>query len=241
LNPKEQIRCVTTGYSPISAYEQIVTGPAFLFFKKAYFILTNQRILHIPTRIDHLSPSAISQVRYDDCSQIKIKGRSLVVQYKSGNQEIFPYIHRKERQRIKTLLANLPDSSKSTDAEQDRTFLCPSCTSELAEDTNECRHCKLQFKSETQAKLRSWIIPGGGYFYNRYPVFGFVVGTLETALLSAIVYRCSNYSSGAPTNFHLIGLLTCFFLLEKIIVSFHAKELTSEFIPEEKNFAMRKA
>ena len=241
LKPKEQIRCITTGYSPVSAFEQIVTGPAFLFFKKAYFIITNQRILHIPSRIDHLSPSAISQIRYDDCRHLKFKGRSLIVQYKSGNEEIFPYIHRKERQRIKKLLADLPVSAASPAPSQDRVYLCPSCTSELTDSTHTCQHCKLQFKSKTQAKFRSWMIPGGGYFYNRYPIFGFVVGTLEAMLLSAIVFQLSNFTSGGPANFNLIGLLTCLFLIEKIIVAYHARQLSSEYIPEEKNFALRKA
>jgi hypothetical protein len=240
LNPDERIRCITTGYSPITLTEQLLTGPAFVFFKRAYFIFTNQRILHIPTRIDHQSPSAISQITYSDCRRLTIKGRSLVIEYKNGSHEVFPYIHRKERQRIKALLEKLIPPPKAAGGLKERTYVCPSCTGELMGKPDICHTCKLKFKSAEQATIRTLIIPGGGYFYNRYPVWGFVVGVLEVILFSALVFQLSNLYGGVPTRIFPIGLLAGLLSVEKIAASFHCRELTKEFIPEEMEFAMKK-
>ena len=49
LSHDERILCLTTAYSPISVLEQVLTGPAFLFFKRALLVFTDKRILHIPT------------------------------------------------------------------------------------------------------------------------------------------------------------------------------------------------
>lgn len=240
LKTNERICCLTTGYSPITALEQLLTGLAFLFFKRAFFIFTDKRILHIPARIDHFSPSAISQILFEDCARIDIKGRALVVHYKTGKQEMFPYINRRERPRIKSLLKKLTLQPKEAGKLHGRAYLCPSCTQVLEEKTTVCKACKLQFKSVFQAKIRALLIPGGGYFYNNYPVFGFAVGVLESLLLAAIVFKCSQYHGGTPVNFGVMLLLGGGLVIEKIIACFHSQQLTQELIPEEKEFAMRK-
>jgi hypothetical protein len=240
LKANERICCLTTGYAPITVLEQLLTGLAFLFFKRAFLIFTDQRILHIPTRIDHFSPSAISQILFEDCTHIEIKGRSLVVSYKNGKQETFPYISRRERTRIKSLLKKVTLEPKEAGKLHGRVFLCPSCTQVLEEKASVCSACKLQFKSLFQAKIRALFIPGGGYFYNNYPVFGFAVGVLESMLLAALVFQWSNYQSGASVNFGTMLLLGGALIIEKIIAAFHSHKLTQDLIPEEKEFAMRK-
>jgi hypothetical protein len=240
LKTNERICCLTTGFTPITVMEQLLTGLAFLFFKRAFFIFTDKRILHIPARIDHFSPSAISQILLEDCAHIEIKGRALVVHYKTGKRETFPYINRRERPRIKSLLKKLTLQPKEAGKLHGRAYLCPSCTQVLEEKVSICSACKLRFKSIFQAKIRALIIPGGGYFYNNYPVFGFAVGILESSLLAAFIYQCSHYLNGAPVNFGVMLLLGCALIIEKIIAAFHSQKLTQDLIPEEKEFAMRK-
>ncbi|MFZ1987376.1 MAG: hypothetical protein WAU91_23405 [Desulfatitalea sp.] len=240
LHHGEQIQCLTTGYSPISAIEQIATGPAFLFFKRALFIFTDKRILHVPTRFDRSPRSAVSQIMYEDCAQLAIKGRALHVEYKNGRKDIFPYIGRKEKRKIQAMVSNLPLTPKEAGRLQGRVYLCPSCTHVLPSDAHCCNVCKLVFKTDSKAKLRSALIPGGGYFYSRYPAVGAAVGLIELALMIFLIYKGVALYKGLPVSFGLLALAACGLILEKLITTFHAQELIKNYVPEEKDFAMRK-
>lgn len=240
LHHEEHIRCLTNGYSPISALEQLLTGPAFLYFKRAIFIFTDKRILHIPSRFNRSSRSAISQIMYEDCARVQIKGRSLIVHYKNGQQEIFPYLGRKEKKKIRALIDELALSPKEAGRLQGRVYMCPSCTHVLAQGASLCDHCKLEFKSGFQAKLRSLLIPGGGYFYSRYPFLGICVATLEILLVGYLVVQAIHYSQGMPLRFGLLAIIASVLVCEKVIASFHSRQLVAHFVPEPKDFAMRK-
>jgi hypothetical protein len=240
LRPDERILCLTAGYSPVSILEQILTGPAFLFFKRALFIFTDKRILHIPTRFDKSPRSAISQISYDDCSAIYLKGRSLAVAYKNNKQENFHYLGSKERKKISALLEGIAPRLKETGLHRQRVYLCPSCTNILNARESFCPTCKMAFKSSLNAKLRSLLIPGGGYLYNYYMLPGVAAGLLETALLACLAYRLASLNAGMPPDFGMIALLLGLLVAEKFITTFHAQHLIEDFIPEEKNFALRK-
>jgi len=240
LHHNERILCLTTGYSPIDVLEQILTGPAFLFFKRALFVFTDQRILHIPTRFDHAPRGAISQIRYDDCTRIALKGRSLFVAYKNGRQELFPYLGLKEKKKIKVLLDNTAFKPKEAGLLQRRVSLCPSCTNVLNAREFACPTCKMEFKSSRKAKLRSFLIPGGGYLYSRCPLTGVAAGLLETVLFTWLAYNLASLKAGLPVNLGITILLVGLLIAEKLITAFHAQQLTRDFIPEQKDFAVRK-
>ena len=240
LQQDERILCLTAGYSPVSVLEQILTGPAFLFFKRALFIFTDRRILHIPTRFSQSTRSAISQISYDDCSSICLKGRSLVVNYKNDEKECFHYLRGKERKKIGALLEGVAPRFKEAGLHRQRVYLCPSCTNLLNARESFCPTCKMAFKSSLKAKLRSLLIPGGGYLYNYYTLPGVAVGLLETALLISLAYRLASLNAGIPVSFGTITLLLGMLVFEKFIATFHAQHLIEDFIPEEKNFALRK-
>lgn len=240
LQDDERILCLTTGYSPVSILEQVLTGPAFLFFKRALFIFTDRRILHIPTRFNQSTRSAISQISYNDCSRIYLKGRSLVVAYKNNEQECFHYLGSKERKKLGILLEGIAPRFKEASQHKQRVYLCPSCTNVLDARKSFCPACKMAFKSSLKARLRSLLIPGGGYLYNYYTLPGVAVGLLETALLTCIAYHLAALKAGMSANFGTIALLLALFIAEKFITTFHAQHLIKDFIPEEKNFALRK-
>jgi hypothetical protein len=240
LRHDERVLCLTTGYSPVSVHEQLLTGPAFLFFKRAIFVFTDQRILHIPTRFDHSAMSAISQILYGDCSRVDLKGRSLIVDYKNGHRELFPYMGRKEKKKLRTLLDGITLESKASSQRQERIYLCPSCTNVLEAGQPVCPTCKMAFKSGRKAKIRSLLIPGGGYLYNRQTLPGITAGLLETALLSCLAYFFASLKAGMPVSLGTVALLLALFIGEKFVASFHSQQMTQDFIPEEKDFAMRK-
>jgi hypothetical protein len=240
LHKGERIRCLTTGYSPVSMLEQLLTGPAFLFFKRAFIIFSDLRILFIPTYFNRSSRGAISQIRYDDCATIQLKGRSLIVQYKNGQQEVFPYVGRKEKKKIRALIQSIPLTPKESGRLKARVDLCPSCTNELNADAALCGTCKLQFKSNLQAKIRALVIPGGGYFYSRRPIAGLMVGLIEIGLMGFLIYQWMALKNGVPVSFSILTFFCCALIIEKYIAAFHSEQLVCDHIPEEKDFAMRK-
>lgn len=240
LHHDECIHCLTTGYSPISIIEQLLTGIAFLFLKRAIFVLTDKRILLIPTRFNRSSLGAVSQILFEDCARIGLKGRTLIVQYKNGEQEQFPYIGRKERKKLKVLIADISLKPKEAGRLNDRVHLCPSCTNVLKPKTNICPSCNLKFRSGLQAKIRSFLIPGGGYFYSRHPILGALVGLMEIVLLSKIIYDWIAIKQGTAVHLGLMAGLLCAFIGEKLIAAFHSQQLIQGFIPKQKDFATRK-
>ncbi len=240
LHADERILCLTTGYSPVSVKEQVLTGPAFLYFKRAIFVFTDKRILHVPARFNHGSRCAISHIMYADCAALDLKGRSLVVMYKNGTQESFPYIGRKEKRKIGSLLDSIQPKSTTSDGFHRRVFLCPSCTNPVAADTVCCPACQLEFKSRRRAKMRALLIPGGGYFYNHYSTLGFTVGLAEIAIFSYLLSSTMTMRAGLPVNFGIVAVMLCLLAGGKTITAYHAGQLARGLIPESKDYAMRK-
>jgi hypothetical protein len=240
LHHNECIHCLTAGFSPISILEQLFTGLAFLFFNRALFVFTDKRILHIPTRFDGTPFGAVSQIWYEDCAQLRLKGRTLVVKYKNGSEEQFPYIGRKERKKLKTLIDAIQLKPKAAGNLNARVNLCPSCTNILDAQSPICPTCKLEFKSGFQAKLRSLLIPGGGYFYNRHTVFGAVLGIMEIALMTKLILDGIALKQGFSVDLGWMAVTTFALIAEKLISAYHTERLTKKFIPEPKEFAVRK-
>ena len=153
LQNNECILCLSTGYSPVGAFEQLLTGLAFLLFKRAMFIFTDKRLLHIPIRIGGSSAGSISQILYEDCAKIWLKGRQLMIRYKTGDTERFPYIGRKEKKKIKALLENLPIQPKEAGKLKGRVYVCPRCAGNLESGVSSCPSCHLRFKRASMAGL----------------------------------------------------------------------------------------
>lgn len=241
LQENETISCLTTGYSPVPVLEQVLTGPAFLFFKRALLIFTNKRILHVPTTFDRTLRSTVSQILYEDCACLEVKGRSLHVYYKNGRDEVFPYIGRKEKKKIKTLISNLTLTPKDAGRLKGRVYLCPSCTSIVPKAAKACGTCGLSFKTSAQAKAYALLVPGGGYLYGRFTVAGAVTALVELGLMGFIAMTWLN---GHPQS--LLGLWSTLLpalaalIAIKSIAAYHAGNLFKDLIPGEKEFPREK-
>lgn len=241
LHNNERIRCLTTGYSPISIFEQLITGLAFLIFKRARFIFTDQRLLHIPTRIDGSPAGSISQILYEDCAKIWLKGRQLLVRYKNGTMERFPYIGRREKKKVRTLIEGLPLRPKDAGGLNGRLHLCPGCATPLKSAAPSCPSCQLRYKSPLRARLWSIFLPGGGYFYSRYVIPGILVGLVELMAIGFLIHQWRAFVQSTPIDSRLLFAVTAGFVIEKFMVAYHAGVLTSIGMPASKDFAMRKA
>ena len=241
LKKDERIFLVTTGWSPTSILEQLLTGWVLIYLKRSLFVFTNKRIFHIPTKINYSYRNSIAHILYSDCNSIQMKGGKLVVEYKNGKKEKFIYIASKERKKIKALLPNVSFEGSHSKSPQ-RIHLCPSCTNELEEEKYICQNCRLEFKNKEEAKKVSIIYPGGGYFYTRHPFLGIGDAIVETGLLIAVIVSLIDIINSVEGNtielFITFILLTIILAIEKAITIHHSNHFIKEYIPKEKEIKL---
>ena len=233
LTEDEKILLITTGCSPVSILEQLLTGWIFIYLKRSLFVFTNKRIFHIPTKIDYSYRNSIAQIIYADCKSIQIKGRKLVVEYRNENKEKFLYIASKEKKKIKSLVKNISFEGYPSKT-QKRTHLCPRCTKELEEGRYICLNCHLEFKDKAEAKRISLIYPGGGYFYTRHPFLGIGDAITETILLVLIIASLINLINGVEGSGVDLSIFAIALVIEKAITVYHSNHFIKEYIPKEK-------
>lgn len=243
LEPDEVIQYATPACSPVSIFEQVTTGAiALSYMRKCVLVITNKRILHIPVKFDLKPKNAISEIRYGDIQEFKMKGglsRLLWLKYKSGKKEQFQFIP--YGSKLKSLLPELIKSGEPT-ASKERHFLCPKCKTILKKHSYTCPQCRLEFKDETKALKNSIIYPGGGYFYTNHPVVGTLDALAETIFLIAVVSSLvviflAGGDRDAYANLALFGFLLVW---EKVVSVYHAKHYVTEYIPLEKEITARK-
>ena len=234
LEPNERIFLITTGCSPTSMLEQLVTGWMFIYLKRSLFVFTNKRIFHIPTKPDFSYRYSIAQIQYPDCRSIQVKGSRLVVEYKSGVKETFLYIRRSERKKIKLLLNDVSFEGSPGKSLQ-RIHLCPRCANELEDGKFVCSKCGLEFKDKDKAKQLAILLPGGGYFYTRHPWLGIGDAAVESALIILVVLSIGDVINHTAGGVIILILFSIILILEKAVSVFHSNHFIKEFIPKEKN------
>ena len=234
LKEDEKILLITTGCSPTSILEQLLTGWIFIYLKRSLFIFTNKRLFHIPTKRNYSYRYSIAHILYPDCDSIQLKGNRLVVGYKNGKKEKFLYIARKEKKKIKALIPTI--SFEGTPSEiQKRIHLCPRCTKELEEEKYICPHCFLEFKEKDKAKKISLIYPGGGYFYTRHPFLGVSDAIVETILLVLVIVSLIDAIKGVEGSGYKLFPFAILLVIEKLISVYHSNHFIKEYIPKEKD------
>jgi hypothetical protein len=233
LKEDERILLITTGCSPTSFLEQLLTGWIFIYLKRSLFIFTNSRIFHIPTKRNYSYRNSIAQILYSDCKSIQIKRRNFIVEYKNGMKEKFLYIARKEKRKIKALLPTISFEGPLS-ITQKRTHLCPRCTAELDEGKYICENCYLEFKNKDEAKKISLIYPGGGYFYTKHPFLGISDAIVETILIILVILSLINMVKGVQGSGVHLFTFAILLVFEKALSVYHSNHFVKEFIPKDK-------
>ncbi len=182
----ERILRITSARSPMKWYLQLFTGGVFLGMENAFLVFTTYRILHIPTGSDYAYRQSIAQVRYRDIRRIRLRWRTLEIDYKNGRSERFSGVALRERKKIKQLLPALP-LVKQVLQPVGRRHLCPRCGAVLSERKMSCRRCELPFKTKGMAGMMAFLFPGGGHFYTRLYYPGLVFSVLEGLLMALLV------------------------------------------------------
>ena len=233
LKEGEKIILVTTGCSPMTVLEQLLTGWIVFYLKRSLLVFTNMRIFHIPTKMNYSYRNSIAQILYGDCHTIALKGRTLVIEYKNGKKEKFYYTAWRERKKIKALLKTISLKGEQSKTKE-RIHLCPRCTKELVEDKYTCQYCRLSFKDKAEGKKVAIIYPGGGYFYTGHPILGFGDAITELVLMILVVVSLFNVLKGNESGISLLIFYGILLFFEKVITVYHSNHFINEYIPKEK-------
>jgi hypothetical protein len=238
IRDTEKVLCVTMGHTPVTILEKLGIGWLFIYLKRCLLVFTDQRILIIPTTPVYKYRNAVTEIPHGSCRSIRMKGRSLVVEYKkTGALEKFFSLAGKEKKKITTLLKNITLKSDGYSAEK-RTNLCPRCSTPLAEKTSICEGCELKFKTKLIATILALFLPGGGYLYVRQYFLGAIAALIEIALFSVVVIAINDFSSGIQTGYLWLIAAPLLLIFEKIVAVVHAHIFIEDFIPRPKKITV---
>jgi hypothetical protein len=241
LQKGEQILLITSGYSPLKSLANYLTGFLFVYLKRSLFVFTNYRIIHVPTTASYNYKNSIAMVAYAGCQSIALKGGNLIAHFAGKGKKIekFKAIAVSERKKIRALLKKkLPLSGTKVQLAR-RIHLCPRCTHALAEGQFKCKKCQLKFKSRLMAAISSIILPGGGYFYTRQYLLGFLDALVELAFLCFFGYLITDLRNHIPVSPLHMAMIPVFLYL-KIAAVIHSSHFVSEFIPRRRKIRLRK-
>jgi hypothetical protein len=241
LKPDEEIWLVVRAVSPMSWFEQLTTGWMIYYLKRCVLVITNQRILHLPTTMNFKTKLSIAQIFYGDIGAAKLTGflgRALKLTYKTGKQETFNYIEPADFRKLKTLLPSLPQEGQPSEASE-RHHVCPRCQARLLKAMFICSNCHLQFKDGERAIRLSVLYPGGGYFYTGHPILGVGDAIVEGLLLVLLFGGLIDAWAGekGPEAWILIAIIGGALVTEKALTIYHTSHYVNEYIPVETNFA----
>jgi hypothetical protein len=239
LEIDEKILLVTTGHSPPTVFEKLGIGWFFIYMKRALLVFTDRRIFHVPTTPIYKYRNTIFQIPYTACNSIRMKGHSLLIEYKAAGQiEKFFSLSGRESRKIRELVKEIACGAAESHIDK-RANLCPQCAAILQTTDRNCRRCGLKFKSGAMAAAMAFLLPGGGYFYLRQPLMGLMAAVVELYLAVVIGYSAGDMLAGVHSN--LLWPLGAAFLLllEKAAAGLHARVISTERIPRKREITFR--
>jgi hypothetical protein len=236
----EEILLAVKAASPMSWFEQVVTGWIIYYLKRCVLVVTNKRILHFPTRLNFKPRASVAQIVLGDITEATASGfvgRALRLKYKTGKKEVFNYVQSADFQKLKALVPTLTKGGQPSEAGE-RHHLCPRCQARLSAKKYTCPSCRLQFKDGDRAIKLSILYPGGGYFYTRHPWLGIGDAITEGILLLFVIASLISALSTEDNAEHWFSvvLFMAVLLVEKAQTIYHAKHYVNEYIPEDEKF-----
>jgi len=233
LRPGERVRLITTACSPFTVMEQLTTGYAIVYLKRAMLVVTNERILHVLTDGSLKYRDSIAEIRYEDCASMKQSFSALKIRYKNGKDERFLYIPWAERRRLKDFLKTKTFEATGGGSAA-RTHLCPRCIKPLQHDVYECSACRLPFKSLDEGRRIALIYPGGGYFYTGHWFLGVGDALAELFLITLLIVSILGINEGVEGAMEVSILFAVLLVIEKAISLYHTNHFIREYIPKER-------
>ena len=153
-------------------------------FRYCVLVFSTQRIFVFPTGSDFLPRRSLSAIELGDVEATDLAGilsTRLRVRFRNGSSESFRLVYEGVRSHLERQLPSL--LSKTASGHGERVFLCPNCYALIPKDTYACSSCGTHFKTPDEARRRSLLIPGGGYFYTKEYFYGILDAFAESILL----------------------------------------------------------
>ena len=192
LEPDEAVFCIARAQMMPSGVEQLFLGWHAMFLMPGVVVLTNRRLFHLLVERNGTWKRSLRSARWGDFEEAKAKGllgARLTAKYRDGRKETFSALAGGDAKKIQLLLQTfLPAAAGETSSALSIASLCPDCRSPLTRGVYECPRCRMAFKDEKTAVQRSWLIPGGGFFYTGHALLGVFHGIAEGILLLAALY-----------------------------------------------------
>jgi hypothetical protein len=192
LEPNEAVFCIVRAQIRPSGVEQFMLGWQAFLLSPAVLVITNRRVIHMLVNRSANWRHSFRYTLWGDMEEAKVKGMiggTLHLKFRNGKKEVYAGLNRNDVKTLKRFLeVVVPAGSHETSSYQGMTNLCPECRAPLTPGIYECPQCRKAFKSEQTAARRSWLIPGGGFFYTGHAVLGVLHGLLEIILIVAALY-----------------------------------------------------
>ncbi len=240
LEEGEEVHFVTALCSPYSLLELLTTGWMIAHVRAAVLIVTDRRLLHVPTTGSRRPKGSIAEVRFGDLAGVKVTGwltGKLKLEYRGGGKETFTGIPMFSIKQLRSLLSERAGRGPAP-AHGGRRFLCPGCRRALPREPGRCGGCGMEFRSRKKALLRSLLIPGGGYFYTGHPFLGLADAAVEVFLLLFALMGTALALVGEPDMVEGALLFGGAFALEKLVTVYHAGHYVKEFLPVDRKAAL---
>ncbi len=249
LGPDETVLYVARCQAPVGALEQITLGWYIYYVTGTILVFTNRRLLHFGVKRNGDWKQTLRAVSWGDVDDAQVKGwlgPVLELKYRSGKKEKYWNLQRDDAKKIKTLLiAIMSTGARESSRAQEMVSLCPFCLSELTPGVYQCAKCRAVFKDEKTMVRRSWLMPGGGYFYTKhwFLAFGdFLVEAYLSVVLLVVVGFALGFIKDTPTNpgetalaggeaWVVAGFIAAILVVEKLLTIHHCRRFIREFIP----------
>jgi hypothetical protein len=243
MEPEEEIQYIAPAISPYSVLEILTTGWVITVIRRSLIVVTDRRILHLPTKSNYTPKSSISQIRFADIEEAKITGglgKKLDLRYRNGRKESFTGFPGKVAKKLSAVLTGRAGDGTPT-ALAGRHHLCPRCQHPLTTESFTCPSCQLVFKDQKKATRYSLLIPGGGYFYTGHPVMGSVDALVELFFLLAFLGGFALLAEGDVEAVSVLVMFGVLLGLEKLLTIYHSRHYVTEFLPAKPKTALSDA
>jgi len=249
LGPEEAVLYVARCQAPVGAFDQFTLGWYIYYVTGTILVFTNRRLLQFGVRRNGDWKQTLRTVSWGDMDGAQVKGwlgPVLELKYRSGKKEKYWNLRRDDAKKIKTLLSAIMSAgARETSGSQEMVTLCPFCLSELTPAVYQCPKCRAAFKDEKTMLRRSWLIPGGGYFYTGhwFLAFGdFLVEAYLLVLLFVVLGFAVGFIRDTSSNpgetalaggeaWVAVGFVAAILVVEKLMTIHHCRRFIREFIP----------
>jgi hypothetical protein len=248
LEPGETVLFCTRGQIIPDHPERYLLGVQSHYLSPSALILTNRRFLQLSLKRNGRWRQNLRSACWADVKASHITGLlygKLHLEFRQGAKETYWRISKDAAKKIQFLLGILlPASAGEAPQVPSVANLCPQCLTALAPGIFGCHHCQQQFKDEKTAVLLTLLVPGGGYFYVGYNLWGVYHAIIDVGLfLNALLWLLLGLGiiplpsvpgarSGISTSFLLAALSAALLALDTWLAIRVARKAVRNFIPQ---------